>query len=79
MNPNVENIRASAWRVVRGKIPLEVRKALTEAVKNKELGHLKKKGLLPEIYFHPDHLHGAREQQKREAEYSIKCIRSVIS
>lgn len=78
MGPNVIQIRAIAYRVIRGKIPAEVRKELNQAVKNKELGHLKKNGLLPEIYFHPDHLHGARDLQKREAEYSINCIKKII-
>ena len=79
MNPNVEQIRAQGTRIVNGKIPRDVRKALNEAVKNKELGHLKKDGLKPEIYFHPNHLHGARERQKREAEYSLSLIKKVFA
>lgn len=79
MNPNVENIRSQATRVIKGRIPSEVRKALMEAVKFKELGHLKKNGLLPEIFFHPDHLHGARDLQKREATYKIDCIGKVFA
>jgi hypothetical protein len=78
MGPNVENIRALAMRVVRGRIPREVRKELMEAVKNKELGRLKKDGLKPEVFFHPDHLHSAMDMQKREAEYSISCIKKVV-
>jgi len=77
--PNVEQILAQASRVVRGRIPAQVRKELAAAVKAGVLGHLKKDGLKPEIYFHPDHKHGAIERQKREAEYSIECIASVIA
>jgi hypothetical protein len=76
---NVERIRAQATLVVRGRIPAQVRTELREAVKNGWLGHLKKDGLKPEIFFHPDHKHGAIERQKREAEYSIGCIATVIA
>lgn len=77
--PNVEQILVSATRVIRGKIPAQVRKELREAVKAGVLGHLKKDGLKPEIFYHPDHKHGAIERQKREAEYSVGCIASVIA
>lgn len=42
------------------------------------LGHLPKNGLKPEIFFHPDHRHGAVEVQNREAEYAVRCIATVI-
>jgi len=77
--PNVANILARGTRVVRGKIPSQVRKQLRDAVKNGVLGHLPKDGLKPEIFFHPDHKHGAIELQKREAGYSIDCIAKVIA
>ena len=76
--PNVENILAQATRVIRGRIPAQVRKELRAAVKAGVLGHLKKDGLKPEIFFHPDHKNGAIERQNREAEYSIACIAKVI-
>lgn len=77
--PNVERILAQATLVVRGRIPVQVRKELSAAVKAKALGRLKKDGLKPEIFYHPDHKHGAIELQKREAEYSIGCIAKVIA
>lgn len=77
--PNVEAIRAQASRVIRGKIPAQIRKELSAAVKAGHLGRLPKKGLLPEIFFHPDHRNGAIERQKREAEYAVKCIASVVA
>jgi len=75
---NVEMIRAGATRVVRGSIPAAVRKELMAAVKAGTLGRLKKDGLKPEIFFHPDHKHGAVDRQKREAEYSVSCIAKVM-
>ncbi len=76
--PNVTNILVQATRVIRGRIPAQVRKQLMTAVKAGVLGRLPKNGLKPEIFFHPDHKNGAIERQNREAAYSIKCISSVI-
>ena len=42
------------------------------------LGHLKKDGLKPEIFYHPDHRNGAIDRQKREAEYAVRCIAGVM-
>lgn len=77
--PNVQQILCQGSRVVRGRIPAQVRKELAAAVKAGALGHLKKDGLKPEIFFHPDHKNGAVERQAREAEYSINCIAKVIA
>lgn len=79
LGPNVEQIRCQASRVIRGKIPASVRKELMDGVKAGVLGRLKSDGLKPEIFFHPDHLHGARDRQNREAAYSLKCISGVIA
>ncbi|HEY8343347.1 MAG TPA: hypothetical protein VIK75_10215 [Calditerricola sp.] len=77
--PNVESILAQGTRVVRGRIPRQVRNELMTAVKAGVLGRLKKDGLKPEIFFHPDHKNGAIERQRREAEYAIGCIAKVIA
>ena len=79
IGPNAMNIRSQATRVINGPMPTRVRKELMAAVKAGALGRLPKKGLLPEIFFHPDHLHGAKDRQKREAEYSAKCIAGVVA
>jgi hypothetical protein len=76
--PNVTQIQVQATRVIRGTIPAQVRKQLRAAVAAGVLGQLKKDGLKPEIFFHPDHRHGAVELQKREAAYSISCVASVM-
>ena len=79
IGPNAMQIRKQATRVIKAKIPAQVRKELMAAVKAGALGRLPKKGLMPEIFFHPDHLHGARDRQKREAEYAIQCIATVMA
>lgn len=76
--PNVSQILSQGTRVVRGPIPAQVRAELRAAVKAGVLGRLKKDGLKPEIFFHPDHKNGAIERQNREAAYSIACIASVM-
>lgn len=77
--PNAENIRAQASRVIVGRIPSQVRAELREAVAAGYLGHIAKDGLLPEIFFAPDHKNGAIERQKREAAYAVKCIAGVMA
>ena len=76
--PNVQQILVQATRVIRGKVPAQVRTELRAAVKAGVLGHLAKDGLKPEVFFHPDHKHGAIERQQREAEVAIQSIASVM-
>lgn len=76
--PNAEQIRSQATRVVGCRVPQSVRQELRLAVKAGLLGHLPKDGLKPEIFFHPDHLHAARERQNREALYAVGCISKVM-
>jgi len=77
--PNVEQILCQATRVIRGRVPAQVRKELSAAVKAGVLGRLPKDGLKPEIYFHPDHRHGAVELQQREAAYALGCVAAVVA
>lgn len=76
--PNVQNILVQGSRVIRGRVPAQVRKQLMAAVKAGALGHLKRNGLKPEIFFHPDHKGSAKEIQAREAAYAVNCIRKVV-
>jgi len=79
IGPNAMKIRGQASRVINGPIPAQVRKELMAAVKAGALGRIAKDGLLPEIFFHPDHKHGAIARRKAEAEYAVKCIATVIA
>jgi hypothetical protein len=76
---NVTEILCAGTRVVRGTIPRQVRNELMAAVKIGALGRLKKDGLKPEVFYHPDHKHGAIDRQKREAEYAVGCIAGVMA
>jgi hypothetical protein len=77
--PNVTQILCQAMRVIRAPVPAQVRAQLRAAVKAGVLGHLKRDGLKPEIFFHPNHLHGARDRQNREAAYSLSLIAGVVA
>lgn len=77
--PNVENILCRGSRVIRGRVPAQVRKELNAAVRAGVLGRLKKDGLKPEVYFHPCNKNSAIEIQKREALYGIECIAKVVA
>lgn len=77
--PNVANILAGGMRVIRARIPAAVRKELAAAVRDGVLGHLKRDGLKPEVFFHPDHKNGAIDRQKREALHSANCIAGVVA
>ncbi|MBU9391831.1 hypothetical protein KTE71_30520 [Burkholderia multivorans] len=79
IGPNVDQILCQGTRVVRSRIPAQVRAELREAVKQGVLGHLKKDGLKPEVFYHPDHNFGAIERQKREAEYSVGLLKNVFA
>lgn len=77
--PNVEQILAQGTRVVTSRVPQQVRKELSAAVKAGALGRLKKDGLRPEVFFHPDHKHLAIWLQQREAEYAISLVEKVMA
>lgn len=50
---NVQLVLQERFRVVH-RLPAAVRKALNAAVKSGKLGHLRKDGVKPEVYFHPN-------------------------
>lgn len=59
------------------KLPSQVRRALNAAVKNGELGHIKKEGLKPEVYHHINSRARAldiRDTEMREALESIAKV-----
>lgn len=74
---NVEMVRAARIRVVSGSIPKNVRKALNDAVKCGKLGHCKKDGKKPEIYFHPSFDYLARSERNRIEKEAIESLLKV--
>ena len=49
---NVAVVQMMSVRVISNRLPASVRKALNKAVKDGELGHIKKEGFKPEVYHH---------------------------
>ena len=74
---NVEMVRMSRVKVVRGSFPSGVRHALNAAVKAGELGHMKREGHKPEVYFHPSFEHMATGERNRIATEAVKAIAGV--
>lgn len=77
MSPNVKMIRVEGVRLISGRIPLEVRKELYEAVKLGQLGHLKKDKLKPEAFFHPNSIYKAKEKRGIAQNASLRAIAKV--
>lgn len=49
---NVLLVQVEGVRIVRNRMPRQVRRALNDAVKKGALGHMKKDGHKPEAYYH---------------------------
>jgi hypothetical protein len=77
--PNVEVVRMMGVRIVVGRLPREVRTELCAAVKTGRLGHLKKDGLLPEAFFHPNAKGTAIQRREAEVRTAINALRKVYA
>jgi len=74
---NVEMVRMERVRVVYS-APRDIRAALNAAVKTGELGHKKKDGRKPEVYYHPSFEHMANEERGRIELESIQAIAAIL-
>ena len=74
---NIEMVRMVRAKVIVGSLPAEVRRALNAAVKAGTLGHMKKDGLKPEVYYHPNFEHIANGERNRIETESLRAIASV--
>lgn len=75
---NVEFVLSARVKIVKSKIPKDVRVALDGAVKEGKLLHMKKEGLFPECYCHPGFDYLAIYERKKEAEKKINALSSVV-
>lgn len=71
---NVEMVRAARVKIVVNPIPRNVRKALNDAVKKGKLGHYKKDGKKPEVYFHPNFDYLARSERNKVERKIIESL-----
>lgn len=76
---NVEMVRAQRVRLVTRRIPADVRRALSGAVKTGRLGHKKKEGMRPEAYFHPDFAYLVSGERNRHAREQMEVMRNALT
>lgn len=76
---NVEVIRMMGVRIVVAGFDRRTRAALMAGVKSGKLGHLKKDGMKPEAFFHPNSLANAKEERSRIANAGIRAIQSCCA
>lgn len=74
--PNVQLFRSEGIRIVH-RLPREVRAELMAGVKAGHLGHLRKKGLMPEMFFHPEYEDAAHEVRLSEVRRAADALKAV--
>lgn len=79
LEANVLMIQCEGVRIIKGRIPADVRKVLNKAVKEGRLGHLRKGGRLPEAYFHKNALWDAKEKRAAYARRQIEAVLKVVA
>lgn len=73
---NIEIVRMMGVRIVSGGFDRRTRSALMQGVKDGKLGHLKKDGLKPEVFFHPNAIWSANEERNKIANAGIRAIQA---
>jgi hypothetical protein len=74
---NVLKVRMARFSVVT-KLDANVRTVLNAAVKAGELGHKKKDGHKPELYYHPNFEHLANEERNLAEKRALEAIAGVF-
>ncbi len=76
---NVYMVQLEGFRLITGKMHGSVRKALNEAVKRGELGHIKKEGLKPEAYHHINGRANALEAREAHFKAALESIKNIYA
>ena len=76
---NVQLVLQERVREVRNRLPAQVRKALNAAVKNGVLCHMKKDGIKPEVYYHPNFKHLAIEARNEHVRALQRALQATCS
>lgn len=74
---NVEMVLTARVKIIRGKLPKDVRITLNEAVKAGILAHMPRNKYLPECYYHPKFDYLARAERGKIAEETIFAIKKI--
>lgn len=76
------NVQKVLWQrvlLVTSRVPADVRKALNEAVKRGDLGHMKKDGNKPEAYFHPTFEYLAKQERREHERMVLNALVKVMA
>jgi hypothetical protein len=76
VDANVALVRMEGVRLVKARMPREIRAALMAGVKDGRLGRLPKNGRKPEAFFHPNSIWNAKEARQKEEN---ACIRALLA
>ena len=76
---NVKIVQMIGIKIISGKVPADVRKALNAAVKAGELGHLKADGFKPEVYFHKNGKANAIQERSRIEKTKIESLKGIYA
>ena len=71
---NIEIVRMMGVRIVSGMLDRRTRTALMAGVRDGRLGHLKKDGMKPEAFFHPNSETNAKDERARISRSGIQAI-----
>lgn len=76
---NVAKVLAKRVHLITSRLPSEVRRALNAAVKRGELGHMKKDGHKPEVYYHPTFEYLVAGERNEYARSVIRAVAGVMA
>ena len=74
---NIEMVKMMRVRIVAGGLTAQLRKCLNAGVKTGELGHMKKDGLKPEVYFCDGFSHLARSERNRIERAKLNAVSGI--
>lgn len=74
---NVEIVKCQRVRLIKGKVPANIRKALNQAVKDGVLGHMKKDNHKPECYYFKPFKHMADDERVKEHNKAMDSLESL--
>ena len=77
IGPNAMVVRLMAARLITTRVPRGVRDELMAAVKLGKLGHIKKEGLRPEAFHHPNARAYALDLRAAHFRESVEAIKKV--
>lgn len=76
---NIRMVIGEGVRVIRGPIPRAIRAALNAAVKDGRLGHMRKDGRKPEVYYRPQQRAKAEQIRRREEIHTLVALACVCA